>query len=350
MAEATARLHSSVSSAPPTWARRALSIPTYLALAALCLPAAPLMLALAFITDLVSGEPARAPRVRAMGFFLVYLACEAIGILAATLLWLRFGGGRLGSAEPYVAANAALQRWWTSTILRTSLRLFSVRMHVEGEACLSPAPFLLFVRHSSTADTVLAAELVGKRHRLLLRYVLKMELLWDPCLDLVGLRLPNAFISRRAERSGEALRAITALTHGLDARSAVLLYPEGTRFSPEKREQRVSSLRAQGQLELAELASRFRSVLPPKLGGALALMEAAPGLDVVFLEHVGFEGAATFTRFWTGALIGRDLHVRFRRFAARDIPAEARARWLFERWAELDRWVTERAEGGPPLA
>ena len=70
-------------------------------------------------------------------------------------------------------------------------------------------------------------------------------------------------------------------------------------------------------------------------------------VDVVFLEHTGFEGAATFARFWTGALVGRTIRVRLRRIAAGTIPGTGRDRWLFEQWTEADRWITEAMTSVP---
>jgi len=210
---------------------------------------------------------------------------------------------------------------------------------VEGLELARVGPLLLFVRHASTADTVLAAALIANPHRLLLRYVLKRELLWDPCVDIVGRRLPNAFVNRRAPRAQAEVAAVASLAQGLDATSAVLIYPEGTRFSPAKLAASIESLRAKGEVELAGLASSFRAVLPPKLGGPLALLEAAPGVDLVLVEHTGFEGAASFSRFLGGELIGQTLRVRLRRIPATQIPAQGRDTWLFERWGEIDQWI-----------
>ena len=167
---------------------------------------------------------------------------------------------------------------------------------------------------------MLAAALVGNPNRLLLRYVLKRELLWDPCLDLVGRRLPNTFIDRRAPQRQAEVAAIAQLATGLDERSAVLIYPEGTRFSEEKLGRAVQALREKGMDALAAIAATYRHCLPPRLLGPLALLEAAPGVDVVLLEHTGFEGAATFARFWSGALVGRTIRVRLRRIEAAAIP------------------------------
>jgi 1-acyl-sn-glycerol-3-phosphate acyltransferase len=197
------------------------------------------------------------------------------------------------------------------------------------------------------ADTVLAAVFVANPRRLLLRYVLKRELLWDPCLDIVGRRLPNAFVRRRGPGLDTEVAAVAGLARGLDSRSGVLIYPEGKRFTGERREAAVAALAAKGDGALARIATGFRNVLPPKLRGPLALLEAAKGVDVVLLEHTGFEGAATFPEFWRGALVGRTLHVRLRRFPASTIPSEGRDRWLFERWAEMDEWISGAKAAAP---
>jgi 1-acyl-sn-glycerol-3-phosphate acyltransferase len=322
------------------WSRRALSVPLYLGLALLCLVGAPLWILGTAVADVASGKT-RWPRTRALGFFSLYLACEAAGVVIATLLWLVTFGGLIGGARRFLDANAALQRWWSTTLFRGSLWLFSMKVEVEGLELARNGPFVLFVRHASTADSVLAAALVANPHRLLLRYVLKRELLWDPCLDIVGRRLPNAFVDRRAANSQSEIDSIAQLARNLDARSAVLIFPEGTRFAQVKLARGVDALRARKLDRLAAIASRFRHVLPPRLGGSLALLEAAPGVDLIFLEHTGFEGAATFGRFWSGGLVGRSLRVRLRRFAAETIPDSGRDEWLFERWAEMDSWISE---------
>lgn len=174
-----------------------------------------------------------------------------------------------------------------------------------------------------------------------MRYVLKRELLWDPCLDIVGRRLPNAFVDRTGDRGRADVEAVARLGENLDDRSAVLIYPEGSRFTPAKLERSLAALRERKLDELLAIATQFRHVLPPRLGGPLALLDAAPSVDVLFVEHAGLESAGTFSQFWSGGLIGQPLRVRLRRFAAANIPRERRAEWLFERWAEMDAWIAE---------
>ena len=326
-----------------TWARRAVTVPCYCALAFLCFGLAPLWGLVALVVDASTGQVALFPRTRAIGFFALYLACEVVGVLVAALLWLTTAGGLLSGQQWYQEANAALQRGWTAALFKGALLVFSMRVETEGLELARTGPFLLFVRHSSTADAVLAAALVANPQRLLLRYVLKRELLWDPCLDIVGRRLPNAFIDRQAPRKKAEVEAIARLAHHLDARSVVLIYPEGTRFSPERRLRALGSLREKGLTALVAIAENFRAVLPPQLGGPLALIDAAPGVDLVLLEHSGFEGARTFTSFWSGELVGRMIRARVRRIPAASIPAADRDLWLFETWAETDRWISVSA-------
>ena len=321
------------------WSRRTLSLPLYAALALLCFVGAPVWLLCTAATDVVGDRGRSWPRTRALCFFGLYLACEVAGVALATLLWIATLGGRIGGPLRYLDANTALQRWWTAALFKGSVWLFSMKVHVEGLELARSGPLLLFVRHASTADTVLAAALVANPNRLLLRYVLKRELLWDPCLDIVGRRLPNAFVDRTGSRSRAEIDAVSRLGKDLDARSAVLIYPEGTRFTAEKLAHGIEAFRERKQERLAAIASGFRHVLPPRLGGPLALLEAAPGVDLLLLEHTGFEGTGTFTRFWSGGLVGQLLRVRLRRFAASTIPASGRDEWLFERWAEMDDWI-----------
>ncbi len=331
------------------WARRCVSMPMYFALATVCFVGAPVWMAAAALAD-CGNRPRRTwARTRALCFFALYLALDVAGIVAAATLAVVRVGGRLGGPKRYLSDNAALQRWWSSALFNGAVALFSMRVEVEGALEAAVGPYLLFVRHSSTADTVLAAALVGNPHRMLFRYVLKRQLLWEPCLDVVGRRLPNAFVSRNRERSTEELAQIAALANGLDEKSAVLIYPEGTRFSERKRRAAIASLRERGRADLAAIADAYLHVLPPRLGGPLALVEAAPGVDVVIVEHTGFEGSASFSQFWSGALIGRTIRARLRRIPSSAIPNHDRDRWLFEQWAKTDRWITDSLalEGAP---
>jgi uncharacterized membrane protein/1-acyl-sn-glycerol-3-phosphate acyltransferase len=326
------------------WIRRALSIPVVLFLTLLFLSAVPLWLSVTVLFDLTLGPQRKWAKSRSGLFFLLYLCCETWGIVSAAAIWLGTLGGRIVGHNRYVAYNAAFQRRWSEALLRGAFRIFSMRLEIEGQEVAEMGPFLLLVRHSSTADTVLAASIVANRYGLLLRYVLKRDLLWDPCLDIVGRRLPNAFVDRSGTNTQRAIARVAQLGQAMDRNSAVLIYPEGTRFSEEKRTRYIEGLRNKGRDHLAEVAAGMRYVLPPQTAGVLALIDAAPDVDVVLLAHVGFEGARDFAAFIEGDLVGRVVRAKLWRIPGSSIPLSDRELWLFQRWAEVDSWVASETQ------
>jgi len=160
-------------------ARRLLTVPTFLVLAVAGLVTAPLWIPSLALLDTLRPPPRAALRWGL--FFLHYFWCEAAGIVASfALLPVR--------GEPGAALLYRLQWAWASALLRGASRIFGLRFEIEGAELAARTPLLLFARHASMADTVLAAVHVSRPHQIRLRYVLKRELLWDPCLDLVGNR------------------------------------------------------------------------------------------------------------------------------------------------------------------
>ena len=182
-----------------------------------------------------------------------------------------------------------------------------------------------------------------------LRYVLKRELLWDPCLDIAGSRLPNVFIDRFSDDVAVEVRRIQKPAGGLGPKDGLLIYPEGTRFTETKRARRLDRFQSEGETAMLAYTRGLECVLPPRLGGTLGLLEAARQIDVVFCADTGFEGAASLGRIWAGGLVHRTVRVRFWRVPRGRVPAErsARAAWLLDEWRAVDAWVTRhRADGG----
>ena len=160
--------------------------------------------------------------------------------------------------------------------------VFCTSVWVTGAEAVERTPLLLFLRHASAADTLLPAMLLSVPHGTLIRYVLKRELLWDPCLDIVGNRLPNHFVERQPDDSAAEIDAVGRLAEDLSPGEAALIYPEGTRHSAARRTRLIARLRERGYAEAADRAERLRRLLPPRPGGPLALLSHAPEVDVVF--------------------------------------------------------------------
>jgi 1-acyl-sn-glycerol-3-phosphate acyltransferase len=328
----------------PVPARRFLTIPGYVLAWTLCWASVPLWLPLAAVVDAVRGS--RGVALRSGAFLTVYLTCEVGGLVASAALWV-WGRGRPVDAERWQDAHFRLQARWGTALFRAAALLFGLRVEVEGEAEaeLGRGPYVLLVRHASTGDTLLASALVSRPHGLRLRYVLKRELLWDPCLDVVGNRLPNAFIDRFSGESAREIGRIRELARDLGPRDGLLIYPEGTRFSAAKRARALERLERSGDAAMLRYARSLEAVLPPRPGGTLGMLEAAPDADVVFCAHTGFEGAASLAQIWNGALVGRTIRVQFRRIPRDAIPTgrDAARAWLLDEWRRVDAWVRARS-------
>jgi 1-acyl-sn-glycerol-3-phosphate acyltransferase len=208
---------------------------------------------------------------------------------------------------------------------------------VEGSEHVLPGHVLVFIRHASIIDTALPVTFISNATGLRLRYVFKRELLVDPCIDVAGHASPNYFIDRGGTPA-EELAGIRSLAVNLGD-EGVLLYPEGTRFTERKKKIALQRLAA-AHPELVPLAESFKHCLPPKPGGALTLMDAAPDADVLVVAHRGLEGLAEVADLLSGSVVGKEVQVRFWRVPANEIPqGEARRKWLFDLWKRVDDFV-----------
>ena len=278
-----------------TWLRRCITVPTYLLLTSLMLASLPIWLPLSWLLGLIlSGARSAA---RCLLFIQTYLLCESIGIIASFLIWLFYLGRHSGPA--YIDANYRLQHWWANTLKRGAEVLFSLSFHVEGEDVLAGPGALMLARHTSIGDTVVPVVFYAMPMNKRLRYVLKKELLFDPCLDIVGNRLPNCFIDRFSDEVSAELSLLQTLVSGMTDQDSVLIYPEGTRFSVKKR-QRVLQLLAHQGSSVLSMAEQWTQLLPPRPSGTLALLEVNPGRDVSMCAHAGFEGSASFQSLFNG--------------------------------------------------
>lgn len=313
------------------WLRRLISIPAYLAATLLATLALPLLLPAAILLSLL---PACRGAVPTLLFVLGYLWCETIGIVSSGWLWLRHR-----ERARFLTGNYRLQYWWANALMVLAGKLFRLRFEIDGREALDGPPAILLPRHASIADTVLPMVFYAIPQGLRLRYVLKRELLFDPCLDIVGNRLPNYFVDRGGQDSERARQGVAAMVRDLGEGEGALIYPEGTRASAAKRE--ALRRRYADHPDMLAQLDRWPNLLPPRLGGTLALLEANPGLDVMFCAHVGFEGSSHFSSLWNGAWMGQHVRIRFWRVPFAEVPADAdgRREFLFSQWDRMSREV-----------
>lgn len=269
-----------------------------------------------------------------------YLVIELTALISLLGVGVATGFGRW--RRPFLGRTFALQTWWAHRLFAAVRFLFGARIETEGEEAITPGPILLFVRHASIADVLLPNVVVTGRHGIRLRYVLKRELLVDPAIDIAGNRIPNYFVDRGSGDTAVEIERVASLTDDLEADEGVAIYPEGTRFSPEKRARALERLR-RSRPDLAERAERLRATLPPRLGGPLALLGSHTPADVVFMAHVGFDGLAEVRDLLDGGLVGTTIRIAFWRVSHAEIPRDraGRAAWLFDQWERVDAWIAD---------
>jgi 1-acyl-sn-glycerol-3-phosphate acyltransferase len=303
-------------------------------------------LAIDTVRRVASAVPPTAARLAL--FLWVYLAAEVVGLAALAALWLASLGGRRRAW--LLDRTWRFQQLWAGTLFDAVRVLFRVQLEVTGGDAVAPGPVIVLIRHASIVDNLLPANLVARPHQIRLRYVLKRELLADPCLDVAGRRLPNYFV-RRGTGEAQEVERVRELAHGLGADEGVLIYPEGTRFTPERRARAIERI-AESDSHLAARARRIRHLLPPRLGGVGALLDGAPDADVVVIAHHGFDGLRLISDIWRGGLVGLVVRVRVTRVPRSAVPTEAAARadWLYDLWQDIDDWLGARFAGAAERA
>ncbi|WP_405583427.1 hypothetical protein [Streptomyces sp. NBC_01190] len=284
-------------------------------------------------------------------FLLLYLVVDLGGLLGATALFVR--GVLAGpAARDRRAADAfALLARLLAVLRRATERLF--RLRVEMTPALPPAdrppdvPLVILVRHAGLGDSFLLLQILLTEAGLLPHTVLKGALRGDPCLDVLLGRVPHCFLP---PARGTAEDAIATLAAGLRPRDGLVIFPEGGNFTPGRHHRAVASLRRLGQYRRAARAARLHYVLPPRNGGSLAALAAAPTADVVFVAHAGLDVIASPRAAWSFLPFHRPVRVHWWRIPAADIPPgdEARGEWLLAQWERMDRWTAAQAVAETP--
>lgn len=325
-----------------TLMRRTISVSLVSALMCVAIAAIPVALPVAMLIDRLSQG--KLESARSYLFITSYLVLEFLAVIAAVTYGLAYpflGASTAARSERSERLHVSLQSWWTRSLLASARWLFRLRMEVTGSELVAQGPMLLLMRHSSIGDTVIPSMLVTQAHGIRLRYVLKKELLWDPALDFVGHRIPNYFVDRNAKNPRAEIDGVRALTAGLRENEGVIIYPEGTVYDAGRRAKAVARVAAKGDEMITSRARALRHVLPPRVGGTLALLESNPGLDVVFCAHVGFEGAVDFRALMTARWLDSVIRVRFLRVPYADVPREPSelTEFIWSSWERMDREV-----------
>lgn len=317
--------------------RRIISIPLYFLVLVLYLVFFPFTVITAFLIDIFLNKKFSVSRT--VIFMLIYLSAEFAGIIISFIIWLF----SLFHSEKnwFRLQNFKLQCKWTRFLAYISFGLYGLRIETEGEKEIGEGPIIVFIRHSSVADTILPAIFIAEPNNIILRYVLKKELLWDPCLDIVGNRLRNYFVNRDSDNNTAEIREVGLLANDIQKGEGVIIYPEGTRFSKTKYEKIIDKFKKSGDEKMLEKVSVFKNVLPPRLGGPLELLKNNKNADIIFCSHTGLEGSSSFKELINGKLINETIRIKFWKIPFSEIPKDRNEQidWLYKNWELVDEFV-----------
>ncbi len=328
-----------------TAGRRLISIPSVMLVAVVGVVLCPLWLPLTLAADAVRLRW-RFPLARLLAFGVLWAWLESTGVTIAAALWL---AGRRNDAS----AHWRLQRWWAAHLMSILRWTTGTAVDLQGAGGVRDAnaaqvlrggPAVVLCRHASLADSLVSAWVITSVADMHPRYVLKRELRFDPCLDVVGDRVPNYFLDRDAADSSVELASLRALSAGMGPTDVAVIFPEGTRANDAKRTRALQRI-GDRDPERLERVRALRHLLPVRPAGSAALVAGCPTADVVIAWHSGFEGFDTFGGIVAG--IGRGApRVSFgaARFDRAEVPADpaAFAAWLDDRWLEADARVHEQ--------
>ena len=295
--------------------------------------------------------PGRWYALRLLCFLLVYLALEVVGLVAAAVLWVLGGFGRRLDDRAVRGAHYTVLRLLLDVLMRVAQRLFALRLVTDG-ASWSPLDdglpgstnaMLVLSRHAGPGDSFLLVHtLMNRDHLRQPRIVLKDVLQLDPLIDVYLNRLPNHFVAADPVAGYSSADAIADLARDLGEEDALLIFPEGANFTPQRRVRAIQRLRDRGLASAVRRAEAMRHVLPPRPAGVLAAMRAAPHADVVFVAHTGLEHLSTVRDLWRGLPVDKTLHLRWWFVPAPEVPRDEAERtdWLYHWWQTIDDWIS----------
>lgn len=325
----------------PPLQRRLVVIPAVVAATMVVVLASPFLAVATVTIDLLTG-PRRMRASRLLAFGINYLLLECGALLLGLGLWLLTGFGFALRARWSMRLHAGVERWWVTSVMRSTQRWMAVEIRVEGLRSMEKGPIVVAAQHSSFFDAVLPAVLLAWADGAVVpRYTLKRELLLSPALDIFGNRLPNHFVDRTPVTRSAELEAFHALAGDLRG-DAIVVFPEGTFHNVERARRAIERIR-RSDPERALRVAGLANVLPLRPGGISAVLDAAPTADVVMVGHHGFQQFGSIRSIVANVPFRHPVTVRVWRFDSADVPddGDERLRFLDEKWLALDRWITD---------
>ncbi|MBT3428602.1 MAG: hypothetical protein HOL98_17960 [Gammaproteobacteria bacterium] len=222
-------------------------------------------------------------------------------------------------------AAVSVDTWYLTQILKISLNI------EDPQECLDdlsrPGKSLIICNHQSWFDIFILQTLIC-RSGPILQFVIKRELLWVPVLGWVCLVLDFPRMQRKKDPNSRLLDLQVAEKASLNLsheQGALMLFPEGTRFTPEKHLAGVSP---------------YKHLLTPKIGGFGVILQSINEDARILDVTIGYQPTdADCWRCMSGVV--NNITVKVVSTEVGEIGDAAL--WLNQCWRSKDAWLDHEA-------
>ncbi|RSZ65560.1 1-acyl-sn-glycerol-3-phosphate acyltransferase [Corynebacterium hylobatis] len=343
-------------SMPPRWIRRLTVAPAVAIAAVLLVWTLPLLL-------LLVGLTARLPRVgrlpRALWLLVFVLVWEAVALVVLFGTWIASGFGWATHTRPIRNLHYRLIGRFLEVLFRQVRWALRLKIHVTDSNPIAAAdgvPLIVASRHAGPGDSFILVHLLLNQFHRNPRIVMKDMLQWDPVLDVIAHRLPTVVLTPTPFQSGlvhahgtKPAERIAVMAEDMGKGDALLVFPEGGKFTPGRKESRIRQLIEDDYGELAQRASRMRHVLAPRPGGIFAAVSASPETGVLFVAHTGLDQLLTVKQLWRALSEENTIVLKTWYVHPSEIPGPLPQRmdWLFDWWEQIDGWIENSRNHSP---
>lgn len=263
--------------------------------------------------------------IRSAVFLAVTLSLVNLGFFSSLLLYPF-------SRQAFRGYNRALARIWWSLLLNASRTAIGVRIVVSGDPLPPQENAVVLANHQDMPDIPSLALLAQSLDRVGdLKWFVKDPLKYVPGLGWGMLFLDNIFLKRNWNLDADTIAATFQRITSARAPFWLLMFSEGTRFTPARAQESARWARKEGLEPL-------RHVLFPRPKGFQATVLALrPHAQAVYDVTLGYpDGVPTLWQYMQGRC--GPVHVHVRRFPMDAIPTDdaGQASWLRERFRAKD--------------
>ena len=331
---------------PPKWVRRLFIDPAFVLGMTLVLVSLPIVLfVVAFASRYVPGKWRP---LRVVWFMFLYLLVDVTAVVVLFVFWLASGFGWKQGSPVFQKAHFWLFAWMLRRIVASAKFTFKVRIVSDADLPVTVGserrPALILSRHAGPGDSLLLMDGLMSQFRRRPRIVLKEFLQWDPAADIILNRIPATFVPQQKKAGDPVIEAIDDMSRTMTPADAFVIFPEGGNYTLKRHLRAIQKLKEIGRPDLAERAEGLKNTLPPKPRGVMTALAAAPEkTDVFFVGHAGLEALVSAGDIWRSMPMDTQIATRLWYVPAENIPPpEGQEEWLYDIWAEIDAWITEK--------